>query len=466
MAWRGSEQRGTFVALAAASFAALAITIAYAFLLAPVRGSFFPDQLLYEQLGLILASTGSYGRSITDGGVVPEPLRTPGYPLFLAAVYKLAGFRYEAVAAAQAALAALLSLLVFAIARAASTTRLALVAAWSTALYLPIAYYAALTLTDFFATFLVTAGIAALLFARRSARPLPGIVAGALLGWAVLTRPVLAPVALVLLAWFAARALPSPGRRWSAIAAAAVFAFVLAPSLLYTYAHFGRLGTSASGPGVVLWLGYWQGTLSGRATIELNALVDGGASAELVERRAGELGLPAVKAADYAREARGLREIEDAAAAPQDRVRQYIDGDRKFFSLALGHIRDDLLGYLARGITYRSVAFWATEVPIAYNQIDALPRSVLLAIWSVQVALIGFALVGLLTLLRSRNELGLVLGLVAASLWAAYFPFHGEPRFALPAKPSVIILAVAGAAWLLSCAGRRIPRRWRLGAVG
>ena len=107
------------------------------------------DQVGYQRLGHVLATTGSSRAIPTLQPFVPETIRTPGYPLFVAGVYRIAGESHAAVAAAQAVLFALLTLVVFALGPPASP---ASASRWPrrvfTALFPPIPYYGALVLTE------------------------------------------------------------------------------------------------------------------------------------------------------------------------------------------------------------------------------------------------------------------------------------------------------------------------------
>ncbi|MGH7297558.1 MAG: glycosyltransferase family 39 protein, partial [Polyangiaceae bacterium] len=125
-----------------------------------------------------------------------EPLtsrRPPGYPFFLAVLYRLFGVRPEIVPFAQALLGALAALVVYALGlRLAGSRRVGLVAAAVYAIYPHYVYYAREVLSEtlFFALF--WSALALLAGARRSAavslRELIG--AGLLLGLAALVRPV------------------------------------------------------------------------------------------------------------------------------------------------------------------------------------------------------------------------------------------------------------------------------------
>src|SRR3954464_7110784 len=66
-------------------------------------GRAWTDQSGYQRLGASLATTGTFTRYANTDTFVPEVIRTPGYPLLIAVVYKLFGVDNDlAVVIAQA----------------------------------------------------------------------------------------------------------------------------------------------------------------------------------------------------------------------------------------------------------------------------------------------------------------------------------------------------------------------------
>src|SRR5437763_10020851 len=90
--------------------------LAFICLIAALHGLFFiwyqrpdwttqwPDQDGYRRLGEVLATTGKFTRVPDAPQFVPEVIRTPAYPLFVATIYKVAGIRQMPVALAQTGL--------------------------------------------------------------------------------------------------------------------------------------------------------------------------------------------------------------------------------------------------------------------------------------------------------------------------------------------------------------------------
>src|SRR5688500_11751037 len=105
------------------------------------------DQEGYRRLGRALAETGRFTRFPETAEFVPEVIRTPGYPVFVALVYTLFGTSQIAVAAAQTALFVALTLVVYVIARQCAPMQVAAGAAALTALYPTFPYFGALVMT-------------------------------------------------------------------------------------------------------------------------------------------------------------------------------------------------------------------------------------------------------------------------------------------------------------------------------
>src|SRR5206468_8979323 len=117
------------------------------------------DQREYLELGRNLAETGRFTRFSAATPYVPEAVRTPVYPAFVAALHPAFGAGHLVIASAQAVLFAIVCLLVYAIASTVTTERVALAAGLATALYPSLPYFGALALTEVLATLLVTAGL-------------------------------------------------------------------------------------------------------------------------------------------------------------------------------------------------------------------------------------------------------------------------------------------------------------------
>src|SRR5438552_7553927 len=261
---RSRPARSVFAARAILTLVALAHATFYIIYQRPDWATEWTDQNGYALLGRVLADTGRFTRYPNLPRFVPEVIRTPGYPLFVAAIDRVIGQGHLAVATAQALVFAAICLLVYALALRVVNDRIAFAAALFTALYPPLPYFAALTLTEVFTSFLVTLGVYLWLRSLRNGNGWAA-GAGAILAWAALTRPSFQylPLALIAAAWLVAPRGTVARRR--GIVLLAVFAAALTPWLLYNVVFLKMLTfTPAGGTGRTLWEGTWQVALPGR----------------------------------------------------------------------------------------------------------------------------------------------------------------------------------------------------------
>src|SRR5581483_6960305 len=256
------SRRVSQLLIVAVAIAHAALFIAYQ---RPDWTSQWTDQNGYLMLGRALAQTGHFTRFPAAASYVPEGIRTPAYPAFVALVDRLFGERHAAIAWAQAVLFALTCLLVYRVARDATNERVALVAGIATALYAPLPYYGALVLTETLTTFLVTAAVAVWIHALRRNATGAFAASGLLFAVAALTRPSfqLLPLAMIVPALVTAR---DRHRWWRGCATMlAVCALAVAPWVAYNAVYFHALTFSpAGGPGRQVFEGSWQVALPGR----------------------------------------------------------------------------------------------------------------------------------------------------------------------------------------------------------
>lgn len=147
-------------------------------------------------------------RTFSEGGFDYRLLRPPGYPLFIAAVYCISGMRFLSLRIADAVLSALSAVLAALIARELSGRKAAFIALLLAVFYRPAAFFATRIFSENLFSFLMLLSV--LLLIRRGNRPWACLVAGALSGGLVLTRPVWLGVFPFVFAWVAA----SRGRRF------------------------------------------------------------------------------------------------------------------------------------------------------------------------------------------------------------------------------------------------------------
>jgi 4-amino-4-deoxy-L-arabinose transferase-like glycosyltransferase len=395
---------------------AVALGIAYAAWLAPGFEPTSSDQVSYLNLARGLVTRGEYTRAPVGDPFAAEPLRPPGYPLFLAPLC-LGGCDHWRVAIVQALLFGALVLLAYEIASAVLSRRRAVVATFLVACFLPIAYYSALALSDFLAVFLIVTGLAAFLRARRTASVPWAAAAGALLGWLALTRAayVLFPAILALVVLVAeGRAVLTRRVLVPFATLVMVFALVVAPLFTYSAQHFGRPFASSSGSAV------WLGAMQGVTEENIDAFTRG----ELEEVRAA------------------LREFD----AITDRVAQadaWIALNAELGSHGTRVIAHDPLGYLAR-TPLRAVILWAGDLPVSSELVPAMPVIVRAGLGTLQLVIFLLGLIGAIALARRRTDAALLPLAVILYVSAVGVPLGTEARYALAAKPLLLIAAVAG----------------------
>ena len=408
------------------------------------------DQRGYQRLGEALATTGRFTRYADADMFVPEVIRTPGYPAFVAAVYRLFGVGNNlAVAIVQVFVFGAVCMLVFALARRAAGERAGLVAAAIAALYPPLPYFGSLILTELWTTFVATLAVLWCVRACQHQRLRDYAVAGVLCSATTLVRP-----AFVLMPFFFAFAVPllvrpqrtaAALRGWAVLVVAAVL--TLTPWFAYNYVNLGRLTLSpAGGIGRGLWEGSWQGRWAGRFSAELITLAETTPDRELLNSqviaKAGEAGLPAEPMLEYVNEWRDIRDIWNTPTDPMERARARVAADAEYLRHALDNIGADPIGHLFRRLTVGAFVLWAADVPIKYDDINKVPTVIIRAIWVAQAILMLLALVGIARLAGHGRRLEAVL-LAAPIVYitAVHLPLLCEARQSLPAKPVVIVLA-------------------------
>lgn len=411
------------------------------------------DQRGYQRLGEALATTGRFTRYADADAFVPEVIRTPGYPVFVALVYRLFGVGNNlAVAIAQVFVFGAVCVLAFALARRAAGERAGRVAAAMAALYPPLPYFGSLILTELWATFVATLAMLWCVRACQHQRVRDYAIAGVLCSATTLVRP-----AFVLMPFFFAFAVPllvrsersaAALRGWAVLVVAAVL--TLTPWFAYNYVNLGQLTLSpAGGIGRGLWEGSWQGRWSGRFQAELITLAETTLDREQLNRlviaRASEAGLPAEPMLEYVNEWRDLRDIWNTPTDPMERARARVVADAEYLRHALDNMRADPIGHVRRRLTVGAFVLWAADVPIRYGDINDVPIVVIRAIWLAQAMVMLLALIGIVRLARHGRRLeAVLLALPIVYVTAVHLPLLCEARQSLPVKPVVIVLAAVG----------------------
>jgi hypothetical protein len=418
------------------------------------------DQGGYKQLGAGMANSGGEFTRFPDSPVfIPEVIRTPGYPAFVAVIYRLFGQHTLPVAIAQALVFVLICLIVFAIAKRVAGERVATIAAFMTALFPPIPYYGALVLTEVWTTFVMVLAILACLRAMQRDRLADFVLAGVLFSATTIVRPafVLLPFGLAMGMPILVRSERRSGRRlgqWAAFAVAA--AITLTPWFAYNYVYLGKFTLSpAGGVGRGLWEGSWQGRWSGRSHNELTQAADLEITTEDLDRRVRDIAAKEGIAADamlaYVHEWRDIRKIWETPTDPMERARARVVADQEYQRAAIAHIREDVPGWVMRRLTRGTFILWASDIPIRYTDINAVNPLIIRAIWLLQVGLLAVAAAGWIVLLRRRRygEAAL-LALPLLYVTGVHLPLLCETRQSLPVKPLVIMLAAIAVSALAS----------------
>jgi 4-amino-4-deoxy-L-arabinose transferase-like glycosyltransferase len=408
------------------------------------------DQGGYQLLGRSLAETGRFTRAARGEPFAPEAIRTPAYPLFVAAVYRVAGTTHERVAAAQAIVFAALCLIAYLLGRRVAGETTGRVAALATALFSPLPYFGALVMTELWTAFAVTVALLLVVRAVQDGGRAWFAIAGVACAIAALSRPV-----FVLLPFFLATADLAATRfvrrrprldGWMLLIAA--FAVTMAPWFAYNYHYFQRLTISpAGGVGRGLWEGSWQGRWDGRVQAELTLIADQEPGPDLDQRVtafARERGAAAAPMLEYVHQWQEIRKIWTAPVDPYERALARIRADDEYRRAALRNIAANPWRFARTRLTYGAFVLWAAEIPVPYRQINALPRMAIRVMWAAQALIVLTAIAGAVALLASgRTREGALLGMALIYVTLVHLPLLTEARQSLPVIPAALVLAAA-----------------------
>jgi len=216
-----------------------------AFLLRAAYGLFLPNALLIPDAGsfnLIAWSVATEGQYSIDGH--PTAVRPPSYVLFLAAIYKVAGYHFRAARLAQAVMGLGLVLLLMGIARELGwSPRTVWAVGWMAAFYPFFIYYDAQLIADAYLTFWHTAALfAAILWGRQLSSNPRAIGTGLAFAVLCLIKSIYVPLYALILALEAYKSIsskqePFPWKAW--LAAGVAF---LIPLLLWAWRNERVLG--------------------------------------------------------------------------------------------------------------------------------------------------------------------------------------------------------------------------------
>ena len=412
--------RGDAAILAFAAVGFL-LTLAYGAYLAPDWDPIRDDQQEYLALARGIVATGEYTRATGTEAFVPEPLRLPGYPIFIAPLC-VRGCSMWGITFVQAIVVAILVVIVAKFAATLIGKRGGVIAGGMVALNPSFAFFGAHALSDVLGTVLMVGSVAAaamLIPSRRAG----GLFAGVLFAGSVLTRPLFVVALPVTMLAVALR----HGLRRTATPLALlviVFALAVAPYVAYTESAFGRPLVGSSG--TQLWMAYF----------EVRGSLD---AMEREQEAAGRAALARFAA------------ISDRA----EQSRAWIVLDDELRARAVTLIAHDPWGFAARGVL-RSAVLWTGDVPLRAEHITPTTA----ALWRVGGLtwfLVGF--LGAVFMVRRGDPLTALPLLVILATWAVSYPLWAEGRYSLPAQPFVAIGLAAMLVRLRSPAPRGAANR-------
>jgi 4-amino-4-deoxy-L-arabinose transferase-like glycosyltransferase len=439
--------------------AALALRLAYG----AVAVTAEKDGANYDALALSIAEHGEY-RLVGDEGL---PYRSPGYPLFLAGIYRAVGFRHGAVRVVQCLLDLVMGAFVLALGHALGLQRGVALLGMGIALLNPFTLAcSAMILSETLATFLVTAAVLLLLSVARvegGRRIAYSLAFGAVASAAALTRPsfALLPVPLLVVV-LVTRQLT--GRRWMQVSALALAGFVAVwlpwalRNAIVLRAFLPYNAATIQRPGYNGWVGTWALTMQDIYAAVWEAPVHPPprayedeterreVEALLAERTAAEAA-PTADAAKLEAIDRRFVEIKEARVARHP-FRHYLilPFARCFTMWFLGNASflaqaNVPLGEMRRALTERPLALSAKVLSLVLW--DALPVLAVLGWWGRRRT---HALAASLPVVVAVY---CTLMTVAITVLRPAFQVWMEPRYVLESVPALapLVATGAGAVW-------------------
>jgi len=407
------------------------------------------DSLIYGDIARNLLLHHAYALS-APAGIAPTLIRLPGYPLLLAACFRMFGIaNWAAVLRLQVALDLGTCLLLAAFVWLTAGRRPARWALWLAALCPFTANYTALPLAETPTLFAISAALLALAWFYRRPGPGPVVVLAAALGCAALLRPdgALLAVALWPALLAAPRSLPIGRRRalgWAGLCALLCllpFAFWAARNwrVFHIFAPLASRAAADPGeatyPGFERWFASW--CVDFASTYEVYWNVPGAAV---------DLGSLPSRAFDGAAQ---YRATADLLRDYNARTELTVPLDARFAALAAERVAASPLRYYLALPAARLADMWlrprieATDLNVRWWQWRLHPRDFLLAsaLAALNLALIAFAIRGWARGARFRGVLAAYMLLRSALLWTVAAP---ETRYTLECMPMLLALAAIG----------------------
>ena len=413
------------------------------------------DSHQYKALANNLLERGAYSSAPLDQPPVPDAIRAPGYPVFLAGCYRLMGAHDAPIVILQAIALAVVAI----IGSWLGTQAFGSAVGWWTGLMLaifpPLHFRAAWILSDSIALGLIMTG-SWLMWSgarqRRWVRLWSGVVLSGLATY-FRTAWLFAPWALAGALWLTSR---SRHHIFGHLLGGALVASALfAPWLIRNQHLFGHpLAAMRQGPS--MFYASWEGRMP---MAEWQAAFRAAVSEQVT---------PDVLAPFSPQAQLFIHQYHDTAVAYHqlDALRAghgYFTGDPKAdvaFDQALGHIAkanisEDRWGFVARRITYSLPKLVMSSLPLKQDDAARLPAG-----W-LRLAILPNAVVWVLALIgiwawRARWREWLPAAVLVGYVVIVHLAQVCDPRYFDPAWPFLVLLAAAGIVAIRSWANRHV----------
>lgn len=445
------QRRSSFIAASLVVLASAALSRAFFVAFAPFWAG---DSYEYDAIARNLLAGEGY--SLIAGA--PTVFRPPGYPLFVATVYAISGESAGAVLAAQVAVGAVATWIVYVAARRVVDERSAVSGAILAGLYPHISFYAATVLSETLAFLFVSVGLLAATYLQGARRPLlAATVCGAALALAGLTSPRLAALPVAILAVVGLHRVPVAHLLRLTAAMALGYALVLAPWVIRNVAVFGRpIPATVGQSGLNLWLSAY------RVTPYDYRLAEMARSEPLVGR---------------------WLELYEGPGKPLERERfpERLKLEDELTRDALGRIASDPLGYVIHRL-WVLPALWVQPAAYAGNfrepfgpqnyQLQSMVEqrrwpSVVIRLIAIAVFTVGLFAGVALGIWRWRREPMRIALLLAPAIYvlAVHSMLLAEQRYSVLSHPFLWVVAAGGWVYASSVVAIRLTRNDRGSAI-
>ena len=226
------------------------------------------------------------------------------------------------------------------------------------------------------------------------------------------------------------------------------FAAVVVPWVIHNVIYFNKVSISppAAGIGRTLWEGNWQVAFPGRVQATLTHLAettwDRAALDEKVRDYAGSVQMDPGLMLRYVHEWQDMRRRWDDPQEPSERAGARAEADGEYGRLAIDNIRRDPARHIWRRLTRGVLLLWITDIPVRHSDINALPTIAIRTIWFLQALLMLAATAGLWFVWgRGQRTEAATFAALIVYVTAVHTVLFSESRYALPAKPVVLLLA-------------------------